>query len=47
MTTGQQFYWAGTYSFKTEIPLFLKAVKKQIDEILNKIERMEKAVERD
>ena len=40
---GQQFYWTGTYSFKAEIPMFLKAIKKQIDEILNKIEKMDKA----
>ena len=45
--SGQQFYWTGTYSFKGEIPLFLKAIKRQIDEILDKIEKMEKAVERD
>ncbi len=45
--TGQQFYWAGTYSFKTEIPMFLKAIKKQIDEILVKIEKMDKSTERE
>ena len=44
--TGQQFYWTGTYSFKTEIPMFLRAIKKQIDEILLKIEQMDKAIER-
>ena len=43
---GQQFYWAGTYSFKPEIKLFLQAIKNQIDEILNKIEQMDKAIER-
>ena len=43
---GQQFYWTGTYSFKSEIPLFLKAIKRQIDEILAKIDRMDKATER-
>ena len=43
---GLQFYWAGTYSFKPEIKLFLKAVKEQIDEILAKIEKMDKAIER-
>ena len=43
---GQQFYWAGTYSFKPEIKLFLQAIKKQVDEILNKIEQMDKATER-
>ena len=43
---GQQFYWAGTYSFKPEIKLFLQAAKKQIDEILLKIEQMDKATER-
>ena len=43
---GQEFYWTGTYSFKNEIPLFLKAVKKQIEILLEKIEKMEKAVER-
>ena len=43
---GQQFYWAGTYSFKPEIKLFLNAIKRQIDEILNKIEEMDKSVER-
>ena len=40
--TGQQFYWAGTYSFKTEIPMFLRAIKKQIDEILAKLTRWTK-----
>ena len=44
---GFQFYWAGTYSFKPELKLFLESMRKQIDEILNKIERMDKAVERD
>ena len=44
---GLQFYWAGTYSFKPEIKLFLETFRKQIDEILNKIDRIEKAVERD
>lgn len=44
---GQQFYWAGTYSFKPEIKLFLQAMKNQIEEVLNKIERAEKAVERE
>ena len=43
---GQQFYWAGTYSFKPEIKLFLQAIKKQVDEILCKIEQMDKAIER-
>lgn len=43
---GQQFYWAGTYSFKPEVKLFLENIKKQIDEILSKIERMDKAIER-
>ena len=43
--SGQQFYWAGTYSFKTEIPMFLRAIKKQIDEILAKIDKMDKAAE--
>ena len=42
---GQQFYWAGTYSFKPEIKLFLNAIKKQIEEILNKIEQYDKAIE--
>ena len=45
-THGQQFYWAGTYSFKPEIKLFLEAFKKQVEEILNKIEQMDKAIER-
>ena len=44
---GQQFYWTGTYSFKPEIKLFLQAMKNQIEEVLNKIERAEKAVERE
>lgn len=43
--TGQQFYWAGTYSFKAEIPMFLRAIKKQIEEILAKIDKMDKAAE--
>jgi len=43
---GQQFYWAGTYSFKPEIKLFLQAMKKQIEEILLKIEQIDKATER-
>lgn len=42
---GQQFYWAGTYSFKPEIKLFLNAMKKQIEEILSKIEQYDKAIE--
>lgn len=42
---GQQFYWAGTYSFKTEIPMFLRAIKKQIDLLLAKIDKMDKAAE--
>ena len=41
--SGQQFYWMGTYSFKPEVKLFLSAVKKQIDAILNKIEKAEEA----
>ena len=45
-THGQEFYWAGTYSFKPEIKMFLEAVRKQIDEILGKIEHIEKAIER-
>ena len=44
-TQGQQFYWAGTYSFKPEIKLFLQAIKEQIEEVIRKIERMEKAIE--
>lgn len=43
---GQQFYWAGTYSFKPEIKLFLESIKRQVEEILNKIERSEKMLER-
>ncbi len=43
--TGQQFYWAGTYSFKAEIPMFLKAIKKQIDLLLEKVDKMDKAAE--
>ncbi len=39
--SGQQFYWMGTYSFKPEVKLFLNAVKRQIDAILNKIEKAE------
>ena len=42
---GHEFYWAGTYSFKPEIPMFLRAIKKQIDEILVKIDKMDKMAE--
>ncbi len=42
---GQQFYWTGTYSFKPEIKYFLEGIKTQIEEVLNKIERAEKAIE--
>ncbi len=42
-TQGQEFYWAGTYSFKPEIKMFLESIKKQIEAILDKIERMDQA----
>ncbi|MCQ2957390.1 MAG: hypothetical protein MJ180_00645 [Candidatus Gastranaerophilales bacterium] len=43
---GQEFYWAGTYSFKPEIKMFLEGMKHQIDEILKKIDNLDEATER-
>lgn len=44
--SSQQFYWAGTYSFKNEVRFFLELLKKQIDLLLSKIEKTEKFIER-
>ena len=35
--------WPGTYSFKEEVGMFLEYLKKQIDEIMKKIEEAEDA----
>ena len=37
--------WPGAYSFKEEIGLFLKFLKDQFDNLSNKIEKTEKAVD--
>lgn len=37
--------WPGAYSFKEEIGLFVKFLKDQFDNLSNKIEKTEKAVD--
>lgn len=37
--------WPGAYSFREEIGLFIEFVKQQIDDLAEKIEQTEKALE--
>lgn len=37
-----QYYWTGTYSFKNEIGLFAKAIKEFFEDVLKKIDEVEK-----
>ena len=37
--------WAGAYSFKEEVGLFMEYLKEQIDDLLKKIEEAEYAAE--
>lgn len=39
--------WPGAYSFKEEINLFVLYIKEQIDDLINKIEETEKAINYD
>lgn len=36
--------WPGAYSFKEEISLFILYFKEQLDDLINKIEETEKAI---
>ena len=39
--------WPGAYSFKKEISLFILYFKEQVDDLINKIEETEKAINQD
>lgn len=36
--------WPGAYSFKEEIGLFIAFIKEQVDDLIEKIEETEKAI---
>lgn len=38
-------FWPGAYSFKEEIGLFISFIKEQVDDLVEKIEQTEKALE--
>lgn len=37
--------WPGAYSFKEEIGLFIAFVKQQVDDLIEKIEQTEEAID--
>lgn len=37
--------WPGAYSFKEEIGLFITYIKEQVDDLIEKIEQTEEALE--